>query len=134
MAQRLCTAFWEELSAVNFYRALGGWKFAGFSSQTFDSLFREMSETIPNSLAKILMRYHWKMKYLEAIKVSTSSIQGFSQQDWENARDLRDRLLARLKHYKSRSLRDVFNNPKETCNHTLLAADNDAALIEEKGK
>jgi hypothetical protein len=102
-ARRLAVAFWEELSAVYFYGSDtrdGSPNFAGFSSQTFDSLFRDVAESLPQSLTRDLMRYHWRMKYLEEIKpVSIPSSGGVNRQFWREAKELRARLLQRLKHY-----------------------------------
>jgi len=107
--RRLALAFWEELSAVNFY---GGPSsppnFAGFSAQTFDSLFREVAETLPESLARDLMRYHWRMKYLEEAKtVTIPSSGGVHPKFWAESKDLHDRLLPRLDRYSQRSVLGV---------------------------
>src|SRR5437867_3381501 len=67
-ARRLCTAFWEELSAVVFGKLPasqgGGPLIGGFSSQTFDTMYADVVRSLPDSLARDLMRYHWRMKYL----------------------------------------------------------------------
>ena len=77
--------------------------FAGFSSQTFDSLFRDMADALPDSLVRDLMRYHWRMKYLEEMKpVSIPSSGGVNPQFWEEAKDLREQLLQRLDSYSKR--------------------------------
>lgn len=99
-ARRLAVAFWEELNAVNFYGPANQPNFAGFSSQTFDSLFRDMAEVLPDSLARDLMRYHWRMKYLQEMKpVSIPASGGVNPQYCAEAQSLRDQLLARLARY-----------------------------------
>ena len=47
LAKGLAVAYWEELSAVHFYGPATNPNFAGFSSQTFDSLFRDTAEALP---------------------------------------------------------------------------------------
>jgi len=102
-ARQLAVAFWEELSAVNFYGAATSPNFAGFSSQTFDSLFRDMAEALPDSLTRDLMHYHWRMTYLEEMKpVSIPSSGGVNPQFYQEAKDLRDQLLQRLDKYGKR--------------------------------
>jgi hypothetical protein len=102
-ARRLAVAFWEELSAANFYGPATNPNFAGFSSQTFDSLFRDMADALPGSLVRDLMRYHWRMKYLEETKsISIPSFGGVNPQFWREASDLRDQLLHRLDRYAKR--------------------------------
>ena len=66
-AKALATALWEELSAVAFNSVSGSplvVEIAGFSSQTFDTLFPLIAQTLPEDLSRDLMRYHWRMKFL----------------------------------------------------------------------
>ncbi|MDP3910138.1 MAG: hypothetical protein Q8Q14_07080 [Gemmatimonadales bacterium] len=99
---------------MHFYEGGGSPNFAGFSAQTFDSLFREMAESLPETVARDLMRYHWRMKYLEEMKpVSIPSTGHVNRQFWAEAKDVRDSLLARLDHYRKRSLASVFLRPAE---------------------
>lgn len=114
-ARRLAAAFWEELGAVNFYGSTPKPNFAGFSSQTFDSLFREVAETLPESLARDLMRYHWRMKYLEEMKpVSIPIAGGVNPQICQEAKDLRDQLLPRLDRYTNRCFLFLFLSLSES--------------------
>jgi hypothetical protein len=117
-ARRLAVAFWEELSAVHFYGPADTPNFAGFSSQTFDSLFRELAETLPEALARDLMRYHWRMKYMEEQKLYTQG--RVNLQFWREARGLQERLLERLKHHGNRAFVSLFVRSSETCERTLL--------------
>lgn len=71
MARRLAAAFFQELSAVAFRGPASPLAIGGFSSQTFDSLFREALTTLPVQLADQLMAYHWRMKYLADLQVHT---------------------------------------------------------------
>jgi hypothetical protein len=77
-ARKLCIAFWEELKAVNFYGPADKPNFAGFSSQTFDSLFKEIADTLPESLACALMRYHWRPREADGV-VHGSALTGYPQ-------------------------------------------------------
>lgn len=69
-AQGLAIALWEELQAVEFSDLGTGMVFAGFSSQVFDTLFADIAHLFPEGLARDVMRYHWRMKYLEETKES----------------------------------------------------------------
>lgn len=69
-AQGLAIALWEELQAVDFSDPGPGLVFAGFSSQVFDTLFADIAHLFPETLARAVMRYHWRMKYLEETKDS----------------------------------------------------------------
>jgi hypothetical protein len=114
-------AFWEELSAVNFYGPSNQPNFAGFSAQTFDSLFAEMAQVLPDSILRDLMRYHWRMKYMDEMKpISMASSGGVNPQFWTEAQELRNRLLQRLDHYGKRSSFSVFLRSAETCSRDLL--------------
>jgi len=123
-ARRLAVASWEELSATHFYGSEEGDaapNFAGFSSQTFDALFREVAESMPRTLTRDLMRYHWRMKYLKEVKpVSIPSSGGVNRRFWAEAKDLRARLLARLQHYHERVWAASFFWSSETCDRKLL--------------
>ena len=55
--------------------------------------------TLPEPLARELMRYHWRMKYLEESKAFTTDM---DRQSWVNAKGTRDKLLARLDKYGKR--------------------------------
>ncbi|UCG89231.1 MAG: hypothetical protein JSW71_12100 [Gemmatimonadota bacterium] len=119
-AQNLSMAFWEELNAVAF---TPGEKpnFAGFSSQTFDSLFKEMAEAMPASLTRGVMRYHWLMKYLEEMKPITMQLSGgVPKNRWADAESLHRRLLARLEHDSDRYWISIFLRSGETCSRELL--------------
>jgi hypothetical protein len=126
--KRLAIAFWEELSAVNFYGPPESPNFAGFSSQTLDSLFREVADSLPESMARDLMRYHWRMKYMEEMKSITIPTSGHvNTKFWAEAKELRDRLLTRTGLYGARSVVSVFARSRETCDRTLLMAPKHAA-------
>lgn len=64
-AQALAVALWEELQAVEFSIRGGDVVFAGFGSQVFDSLFSDIAHSFPEGLSRKVMRYHWRMKYLQ---------------------------------------------------------------------
>jgi hypothetical protein len=120
-ARKLCIAFGEELEAVNFYGPPDMPNFAGFSSQTFDSLFKEIAESLPESLARALMRYHWRMKYMEEMKsVTIPSSGGVQPKFWAEMKDLHRSLLGRLKHHSDRSWISIFFRSGETCPKALL--------------
>jgi hypothetical protein len=117
-AKRLTIAYWEELSAVQFYgpprHALN---FGGFSSQTFDTLFRDLAESLPESLARDIMRYHWRMKYLtDQRKVDGTPNQRFA----EAAQELHGRLKERLSQYSRRRIIPLMIRQAETCPERLL--------------
>ena len=117
-AKRLALAFWEELKAVNFYGSAQHIDFGGFSSQTFDTLFRELAESLPETLARDIMRYHWRMKYLE----ESRPVGPMNQQFWSDAKELHQRLLARCDHHKKRKVPTLMFWPWETCATELLGA------------
>ncbi len=117
-ARRLCVAFWEELSATQFYALDANPSFGGFSSQTFDSLFRELAVTLPDLLARDLMRYHWRMKYLEDMRQRQRW--SVSREFWLEAKELHQRLCQRLELYSQRSLPAVFLRNSETSPSRLL--------------
>jgi hypothetical protein len=103
-AQRLAVAFWEELSAVHFSPPTEAISFAGFSSQTFDTLFKDFAETLPETLGRDLMRYHWRMKWLEEIRSDLRGNAEFLREAQTQNADLRYRLAK----YGRRSLFSVF--------------------------
>jgi hypothetical protein len=116
-AKRLCMAFWEELQAVNFYEGGGVPNFAGFSSQTFDSLFQELAHSLPETLTRDLMRYHWRMKYMEEMKPVIGHAQPVF---WAAAKQLHAQLSVRLDHFANRWTGAVFVRSGETVPHKLL--------------
>lgn len=120
-ARRLALAFWEELSATHFYGPPDKPNFAGLSSQTFDTLFREVAATLPESLARDLMRYHWRMKYMEEMKpVTIPSSGGVDRQFWQEAKELHTGLIDRLERYSRR--RTLFVRLAETGTKQLPGA------------
>ena len=73
---------------------------AGFSTQTFDTLFIQMAQSMPNSLVQDLMRYHWRMKYLMASTASNAHKMGPPQAEPMLAQ--RDELVDRLSLYQKK--------------------------------
>ena len=78
-ARRLAHAFYEELGATSFNQVLldgtvperpepaahvRELEILGFTSQTFDTLFGDFAQALPETLVRDLMRYHWNMKFL----------------------------------------------------------------------
>ena len=123
--QRLSAVFWEELSAVNFYETENqGPTFAAFTSQTFDTLFREMATSMPEDLSQALMQYHWRMKWLETKKplpgVPGSSWSENDLQFLSEAKEANRTLLLRLKHYAERRKISVFFRSRQTISERLL--------------
>ncbi len=125
--KRLSVAFWEELSAVNFYGTEeNDPTFAGFTSQTFDTLFREMAVSMPVDLSRALMQYHWRMKWLEEKKLPP----GVPGKSWSEAdgaflseaKEANRTLLLRLNHYSERWTVPVMFRPRETIPGMLLKA------------
>ena len=95
LAKQLAVAFEEELRAVAFYYApTHSPTVGGFSSQTFDTLFAAMAEAMPDTLARGLMRYHWRMKYL----AHSPLLHHESVQEME---EIRDELLKRLGAFRN---------------------------------
>ena len=99
LGQRLVTAFWEELSATNFYTSNSvnypGPAIGGYSSQTFDTLYAEMVRSLPATVARDLMRYHLRMKYLWSQQVSGIPL-GLQQTFYDEAKASHADLLGRL--------------------------------------
>jgi len=119
-AKRLAVAFWEELTAVSFYGPPQyGPNFGGFSSQTFDTLFRELAESLPETLARALMQYHWRMKYLNEQKSDGTAL---NQTFWDEAKELHSRLRNRLDHFGRRHVLSLIFRPRETCDKHLLGS------------
>ena len=113
-ARNLCVAFWEELSATAFYGPASAPNFAGFSSQVFDTLFGEMADSLPETLVRDVMRYHWRMKYMEDHKRYTiPTTGGVNPKFWEEMRSLHDNLRTRLKLYSERAHEDILRRPDE---------------------
>lgn len=104
-ARGLAIALWEELSAVQFAMASPVPDFAGFSSQVFDSLFGELAVTLPETLFRSVVRYHWRMKYLEQLR-STGGM-GLTPLPWptlcQDAHAQHECLLPRLKTFGKRN-------------------------------
>ena len=123
-AKALAVAFWEELSAVHFYGPEDKANVVGFSSQTFDAMFREMAESLPDTLARDLMRYHWRMKYLQDTKphIGLDKGGGLNPQFWREAKELHARLRSRLEHLTTRATRTLLFRVRETCDAKLLTA------------
>jgi hypothetical protein len=117
-AKRLSLAFWEELNAVTFYGPPQyAPNFGGFSSQTFDTLFRELAESLPETLARDVMRYHWRMKFLEETRTAGGTPH---QQFWNEAKELHESLVARFDHHKRRRVPTLMFWPWETCQKRLI--------------
>jgi hypothetical protein len=72
---------------------------------------------MPETIARDLMRYHWRMKYMQEMKrVSTPNKRFFDE-----AKELHGRLLERLKHHSVRRLVPLFLRMSETCDKKLLS-------------
>lgn len=111
IAKRLAVAFWEEMKGVEFGRDAQGPQFAGFSSQTFDTLFSELAESLPDALARSLMQYHWRMKFLEQVQhhgrlYEFSKFVNEAETTWKE-------LLGRLDRYGARSVTRLMLNRAE---------------------
>jgi len=124
--QRLSYAFWEELSAVDFYDGYNGPTFGAFTSQTFDTLFREMAISMPVDLSRALMQYHWRMKWL-AEKTPLLGVPGDVLSDEDKrflleAKEGNRTLLLRLHHYAERWTIGVVFRSGETIPGRLLKA------------
>ena len=121
-ARRLAHAFYEEMDATEFNQVMPGKEvpvrpdtktaadatgldILGFTSQTFDTLFGDVVEALPETLVRDLMQYHWKMKFLidEQTKGPTVLLKkhtsGFvyAEQCWFGLKD-------RLKDYKEKAI------------------------------
>jgi hypothetical protein len=110
IARGLAIAYWEELSAVRI-KTVDVPQIGGFSSQTYDTLFRELAEVMPDSLMRDLMRYHWRMKLLDASQEGRGGVSWVT--GLQEAEELRDDLLARLNRYADREISDLAVNRRE---------------------
>ena len=106
-ARSLAAAFWEELSAIEFVDSpTTGLFWAGFSSQVFDTMFREIADTLPSDLSTRLMRYHWRMKVL--VEQNADTYGGVACQAFiGEAREMRDLLLRDLASFRKLSATDI---------------------------
>lgn len=124
-ARALAMAFSEELAAVEFSKPESGSgrrqapEFAGFSSQTFDTLFEELAGTLPKSLAEDLMRYHWRMKFF-ADQLAHGHNLGERVQMLDEAITTHARLAIRLRIYAQRSVLGLTFNRQETVRKELV--------------
>jgi hypothetical protein len=79
-------------------------------------------------MARDLMRYHWRMKYMEEMKAVTMPTSGHvNSKFWEEAKELRGRLLIRTELYAARSVVSLFVRSSETCARALLQLPKHAA-------
>ena len=103
-AKTLAAALWEELSATEFIPIHAGrldlWSIAGFSSQTFDTLFPSIAQTLPESLARDIMRYHWRVKLLVE---EVEKHHAVARDRAEPSKELRDDLRNRLEEFNNTS-------------------------------
>lgn len=110
-ARAVAIALWEELAAVQF----GSSWFEGFSSDTFDMLFREVAHVLPEDLFRAVVRYHWKMKFLEGMKSPGAPSQ--NSQWWRGQVDLArgqlDALHPRLHAYANQPVLRLFLTRRE---------------------
>ena len=108
-AKRLALAFSEEMSAASFYDTSDGRSdFAGFSSQTFTSLYRELAESLPESLVRDVMRYHWRMKYLAEVRSA-----GWPEKFYQEAKSLNGDLKDRFARFTRRRVPSLVLYPWE---------------------
>lgn len=108
-SQALARALWEELSAVGFGSGSDDvLSFAGFSSQVFDTMFADIAHLFPEALARRVMRYHWRMKYLDEVRDE----RGIRSQAWQDmAREAREQwetLRPALDEYAGRGRIQLF--------------------------
>lgn len=123
-ARGLAMAFSEELAAAEFSQPASSGRaqaleFAGFSSQTFDTLFESLANTLPKSLAEDLMRYHWRMKFFSDQLAHGHNL-GRHATMLQEAADLHARLLIRLRVYAQRSVVGLALNRRETLRKELV--------------
>ena len=116
-AKRIALAFYEELSAVSFadvgYVSLQHKRrIGGFTSQTFDTLFAAVATTLPRSLTKALMRYHWRMKMLSDFQQKVGSLDTWPT-FFDEAKAACNDLKPRLKRYEQRHVFGIMNNRNE---------------------
>ena len=113
-AQRLAVSFAEELSGVHFYPPEDRPNVVGFTSQTFDTLFREAATSLPETLFRDLMRYHRLLRQIEELKPSTMPDRwSVIPRMWTEARALHSDLRPRLIAYSARTAVSVFIHPGE---------------------
>jgi hypothetical protein len=107
----LAEVMWEELSALAFVGASA----AGFTSRVFDTQFHTVF-WLPASLRRDLLRYYWRMKYLDGqwkllpppgLVSEREAAERLDRikllQEWLDEMEvLRDRLLERLRWYADR--------------------------------
>jgi len=111
LARRLALAFREELCAVEFDPSNVP-RIGGFSSQTFDTLFRDMAEALPDSLIADLMRYHLRMKLLVAHQERHGTVGPLD--DLQELPKSRDLLVERLDRYAARDTADLIVSREES--------------------
>ena len=105
----LSAAFLEELGAVEFMehpateRGIAqDIEICGFSSQTFDTLFRDLADALPYSLARDLMRYHWRVKHWIHKRGNAGKHLDPDVGSYLEAKALRQNLVRRLAAYAQR--------------------------------
>lgn len=81
-----------------------GLRIGGFSSQTFDTLYKELVAALPESLARDLMHCHWRVKFLLEKQGKEVTYLDPYAEFFNGARTLREGLLARLDRYGKRSV------------------------------
>ena len=107
-ARHISFALLEEMGKTIFYPSEQP-NFVHFSKQTFDHFFREISVSLPESLVRDIMKYHWRMDYMENHKsITMCSSGGVSREYFEECKNLNDSLLKRLKNYTSKKLSTLF--------------------------
>ncbi len=125
-ARGLAVALWEELSATEFKEQGTFPLFGGFSSQVFDTLFSALAGCLPEGLFREVVRYHWKMKFIQehvrrssdagtgAIAWGTGGIAWVEVQDHVKAAQAQWKgLLPRLDRYAKRSRPRLFLTRRE---------------------
>lgn len=110
-AKGLAVAIWEELQAVEFQAdSQGNLRFAGFSSQVFDTLFADIAHHFPEDLARQVMRYHWRMKFLVERRATQSSLSANWFQLAREAQDQHQELTENLERFQDTSRWRLFLN------------------------
>jgi len=78
--------------------------FGGFSAHAFDELFAEIADLLPRDLAREVIGYHLRMKYLEEHLADPEKYGGPVHPAWIAAeKDRRDKLVGRLERYASQN-------------------------------
>lgn len=125
LGRSLAGALWEELSATEFAEHGGQLTYGGFSTQVFDTLFADISHSLPESLKRAVLRYHWKMKFVQTIGEDGHTSAFFIDRHLGEAFLQWDDLRARLACYEVRPLIALFLRNEElpavTGNHPLRA-------------